>query len=125
MFPTKAAMNSFDECNVFEEAAQLSVIVHDNKLNDSNDEAFSINTVCNCRSRFDKFVYFNRPRTHGVRDREPSRIPKKRIIRILKKSRKVSTSEKANRSLPECIFLQVKLVKKFMHMESDVRIKEQ
>ena len=83
------------------------------------------NTVCNCRSRFDKFVYFNRPRTHGVRDREPSRIPKKRIIRILKKSRKVSTSEKANRSLPECIFLLVKLVKKFMHMESDVRIKEQ
>ena len=67
MFPTKAAMNSFDECNVFEEAAQLSVIAHDNKLNDSNDEAFSINTVWNCRSRYDKFVYFNRPRTHGIR----------------------------------------------------------
>ena len=91
MFPTKAAMNSFDECNVFEEAAQLSVIVHDNKLNDSNDEAFSINTVCNCRSRYDKFVCFNRPRTHGirVRDRKPSRIPKKRITRVLKKSWKV------------------------------------
>ena len=91
MFPTKAAMNSFDECNVFEEAAQLSVIVHDNKLNDSNDEAFSINTVWNCRSRYDKFVYFNRPRTHGirVRDRKPSRIPKKRTTRVLKKSWKV------------------------------------
>ena len=91
MSSTKAAMNSFDECKVFEEAAQLSVIVYDNKLNNSNDEAFSINTVCNCRSRYDKFVYFNRPRTHGirVRDREPSRIPKKRITRILKKSRKV------------------------------------
>ena len=85
------AVNSLDECNVLEKAAQLSVIVYDNKLNNSNDEAFSINTVCNCRSRYDKFVYFNRPRTHGirVRDREPSRIPKKRITRILKKSRKV------------------------------------
>ena len=91
MSSAKAAVNSFDECNVFEKAAQLSVIVHDNKLNNSNDEAFSINTVRNCRSRYDKFVYFNRPRTHGirVRDREPSRIPKKRITRILKKSRKV------------------------------------
>ena len=71
----KAAVNSFDECNVFEKAAQLSVIVYDNKLNNSNDEAFSINTVCNCRSRYDKFVYFNRPRTHGirVRDRELQR----------------------------------------------------
>ena len=91
MSSAKAAVNSFDKCNVFEKAAQLSVIVYDNKLNNSNDEAFSINTVCNCRSRYDKFVYFNRPRTHGirVRDREPSRIPKKRITRILKKSRKV------------------------------------
>ena len=127
MSSAKAAVNSFDECNLFKKAAQLSVIVYDNKLNNSNDEAFSINTVCNCRSRYDNFVYFNRPRTHGIRirDREPSRIPKKRITRILKKSRKVSTSGKANRSLPECIFLQVKLLKKFMHMESDVRIKEQ
>ena len=69
MSSTKAAVNSFDECNVFEKAAQLSVIVYDNKLNDSNDEAFSINTVCNCRSRYDNFVYFNRPRTHGIRVR--------------------------------------------------------
>ena len=46
MSPTKAAVNSFDECKVFEKAAQLSVIVYDNKLNDSNDEAFSTNTVC-------------------------------------------------------------------------------
>ena len=43
MSSTKAAMNSFDECKVFEEAAQLSVIVYDNKLNNSNHEAFSIN----------------------------------------------------------------------------------
>ena len=91
MSSTKAAVNSFDEWNVFEKAAQSSVIVYDNKLNDSNEEAFSINTVCNCTSQYHKFVYFNRPRTHGIRvcDREPSRIPKKRISRILKKSRKV------------------------------------
>ena len=89
MSSTKAAVNSLDECNVLEKAAQLSVIVYDNKLNKSNDEAFSVNIVSNCRSRFDKFVYFNRPRTHGVRGREPRRIPKKRITRILKKSRKV------------------------------------
>ena len=102
------------------------------KLNNRNDEAFSINTVCNCRSRYDRFVYFNHPRTHGVRvrDREPSRIPKKRITRILKKSRKVRLyfeclSEKAYRSLPQCIFLQIKLVKKYRHRESDVRKKEQ
>ena len=132
MFSTKAAVNSFDECNVFEKAAILSVIVFDIKLYNSNDEAFSINTVCNCRSRYDNFVYFNRPRTLGIRvcDRKPSRIPKKRSTRILKKSRKVRvyfepTSEKAYRSLPECIFLQIKLVKKYMHMESAVRIKEE
>ena len=78
MSPTKATVNSFDECKVFEKAAQLSVIVYDNKLNDSNDEAFSTNTVCYCRSRYNKFVYFNRPRTHSIRvcDREPRRIPK-------------------------------------------------
>ena len=35
------------------------------------------------------------------------------------------TSEKANQSLPECTFLQIKLVKKYMHMESNLRIKEQ
>ena len=91
MSSTKAAVNSLDECNVFEKAAQLSVIVYDNKLNNSNDEAFSINTVCNCRSRYDKFVYFSCSRIYGIRvqDCEPSRIPKKRITHILQKSRKV------------------------------------
>ena len=91
MSSPKPTMNSFDVCNVFERAAQLSVIVLDNKLHNSNDEAFSKNAVCNCRSRHDKFVYFNRPRTHDirVRDREPRRTPNKRITRILKKSRKI------------------------------------
>ena len=49
-FVYNVIMLSIDERNVFEKAAQLSVIVYDNKLNNSNDEAFSINTVCNCRS---------------------------------------------------------------------------
>ena len=40
MSSAKAAVNSFDECNVFERAAQLSVIVYDNRLNNSNDEVF-------------------------------------------------------------------------------------
>ena len=89
MSSAKAAVNSFDECNVFEKAAQFFVIVCDNKLNNNKDEAFSINKSVTVD--LDKFVYFNRPLTHGirVRDREPSRIPKKRITRILKKSRKV------------------------------------
>ena len=78
----------FLKATVFEKAAQLSVLVYDNKLNDRNNEAFSTNTVCNCRSRYDKFVYFNCARTHGIRvcDREPSRIPKKRISRILERN---------------------------------------
>ena len=36
MSSTKAVVNCFDECHVFEKAAQLSVIVYDNKLNNSN-----------------------------------------------------------------------------------------
>ena len=128
----KAAVNSFDEGNVFEKAAQLSVIVYDNKLNNRNDEAFSINTVCNCRSRYDKFVYFNRPSTHGirVRDREPSRIPKRRVTRILKKSRKVRRLLRTyiRKSIPKASRMHLftnKAREKYTHMESDVRIKEQ
>ena len=56
MSSAKAAVISSDECNVFEKAAQLSVIVYDNKPNNSNDEAFSINTIYSSRSRYDKFV---------------------------------------------------------------------
>ena len=67
MSSSEAAVNSFDECNVFEKAVQIFVIVYDKKLNYSNDEAFSVSTGCNCKSRYDKFVYFNRPRTHGIR----------------------------------------------------------
>ena len=132
MSSAKAAVNSFDESNVFEKAAQLSVIVYDNKLNKSNDEAFSTSTFCNCRSRYDKFVYFNRPRTRGirVRDREPSRIPKKRITHIMKKSRKVwrllrTYIRKSILKSSRMHLFTNKAHEKFMHMESDVRVKEQ
>ena len=124
MSSAKAGVNSFDESNVFERAARL--------FNNSNDEAFLINTFCNCRSRYDKFVYFNRPRTHGirVRDREPSRIPKKRITRILKKSRKVRRLLRTyiRKSIPKSSRMHLftnKAREKYMHMESNVGIKEQ
>ena len=132
MSSAKAVVNSFDECNVFERAAQSSVIVYDNKLNNSNDEVFSINTVCNCRSRYDKFVYLNRLRTHSirVRDREPSRILKERTTRILKISRKVRRLLRTyiRKSIPKSSRMHLftnKAREKYMHMESNVGIKEQ
>ena len=45
MSSAKTSVNSFDECNVFEKAAQLSVIVYDNKRKNSNDVAFSVQSV--------------------------------------------------------------------------------
>ena len=84
MSSTRAAMNTFHECDLFNKATQLSVIA-----SDENDESFLIG---NCRSRYDKFLYFTRHmRTHAVRvrDREPSRIPHKKISSILQKSRNV------------------------------------
>ena len=45
MSSAKNSVNSFDECNVFEKAAQLSVIVYDNKRKNSNDVAFSVQSV--------------------------------------------------------------------------------
>ena len=132
MSSAKAAVNSVAKCNVFEKAAQLSVIVYDNKLKNSYDEAFSVNTVCNYRSRYDNFFYFNRPRTHGIRirDREPSRISKKRITRILKKSRKVRRLLRTyiRKSIPKSTRMHLftnKAREIYMHMESDLRIKEQ
>ena len=56
MSSTKAVMNSLNECTFFEKAAQLSDIVQDNKLNGNNDETFSINTICNCRSQYNKII---------------------------------------------------------------------
>lgn len=85
MSSTRAAMNTFEECDLFEKAMQFSVISHD----DDDDESFLIK---NCRSQYEKFLYFTRhTRNHAVRvrDREPSRIPHKKISSILQKSKNV------------------------------------
>ena len=98
---------------------------YDNKLNNSKMKHFQqIQSVTVDLDSTNLFILIALVRMVFVIVSPAESVPKKRIIRILKKSRKVSTSEKANRSLPECIFLQVKLVKKYMRMESDVRIKE-
>ena len=89
MSSTLAAMNTFDECDLFEKAMQFSVIAHDDD-DDDDDESF---LTKNCRSRYEKFLYSTcHTRTHAVRvrDREPSRIPYKKISSILHKSRNVS-----------------------------------
>lgn len=78
-----STQDAFDECDIFDKAIQLSVIVHD------NNEPISIK---NCRSRYEKFVHLSRhTRTRAVRirDREPSRIPLRKITSILHKSRNV------------------------------------
>ena len=85
MSSTRAAMNTFDECDLFDKAMQLSVIAYD----DDDDESLLIK---NCRSRYEKFLYLIRhTRTHAVRgrDREPSRISRKKISSTLHKSRNV------------------------------------
>ena len=86
VYLTRGAMNTFHECDLFEKSTQLPVIVNDD---DDDDESFLIG---NCRSRYEKFLYSTRhTRTHAVRvrNREPSRIPHKKISSILHKSRNV------------------------------------
>ena len=89
MSSTRAAMNTFDECDLFEKAMQFSVIAHDDNDDDADDESFFTK---NCRSRYEKFLYLTgHTSTHDVRvrDREPSRIRHKKISSILHKSRNV------------------------------------
>ena len=67
---------------------------------------------------------------HGICDREPSRIPKKRITRILQKSRKVRRLLRTyiRKSIPKSSRMHLftnKAREKYMHMESNVGIKEQ
>lgn len=65
--------------NIFEKAAQLSVIVEiDNKE--------SINDL-QLRPRYAKFAYCKSVKGHHQRNREPSRIPVKRLSQGLHKSR--------------------------------------
>ena len=76
---------------LFDKAIQLSVIAHDMMKSHFKKK--------NCRSRYEKFLYLTRhTRTHAVRvrDREPSRIPRKKISSILQKSRNVRTCVKKN-----------------------------
>ena len=114
MSSIKAAVNSFYECNVVEEAAQLSVIVYDNMLNNSNDEAFSIN-IQSVTVDLDTKMFF-------------ILIALVCMVFVIVSPAEYQRKEwhvfwRNPGSLPECIFLQMKLVKKYMHMESDVRIK--
>jgi len=70
------------DCNVLERAEQLSVI-------NCNVQIISINTI---RSRRERFIYskeHNVQQGTRVRDREPSRIPVKKINTVLHKSRKI------------------------------------
>ena len=78
------ATDVYINCNVLEKAEQLCVINY-------NAEFISINDI---RSRKGKFLYskqhkLNIHQAAHVRDREPSRVPAKRINKILHKSRKL------------------------------------
>jgi len=78
----KYIMQVFIDCNALEKAEQLTVI-------NCNAQLISIK---NNRSRREKFIYYkdhNVGQPAHVRDREPSRIPVKRINAICRKSRKL------------------------------------
>ena len=83
---TKSFVDSLEnDCDVFEKAVQLSVVVHHNKEPHLLDE---------CRSRYAKFLIHqyveHKPRVvTRTRDRAPSRIPVKRLARLMHKSRKI------------------------------------
>lgn len=72
-------LNAFNNCNLFEKGAQLSVVV-------DVDNEESINDL-QLRSRYAKFVYCKCVGGRPKRDREPSRIPVKQLSRALHKSR--------------------------------------
>jgi len=102
------SLNSYD-CDIFEKASELSV-----NTDEKDSQFISIKT---CRSRYAKFIYYNRIKYnyyecdvytssnsrynyqiplnyHAVRDREPSRIPVRRLTRALYKSRKIRRLER-------------------------------
>ena len=76
--PVKRLKRSLQE-NIFEKAAQRSVIVEINNKESVND--------LQLRSRYAKFVYCKCVRGRRHRDRDPSRIPVKQLSRDLHKSR--------------------------------------
>ena len=71
LFIERAFSNTFNDCNIFEKAEQLSFLVQAEES--TNDP----------RSRFEQFIYFEgvKGRPHKLGDREPSRIPVKQLAR--------------------------------------------
>ena len=80
---TQANMNILPDCNVFNKGEELSVVLN----NDVIKNNYIYVSTKNHRSRYDKFVVGHS--CIHVRDREPSRIPVKKIKCILNKSRKI------------------------------------
>ena len=75
----EAISNTFNECNIFEKAEQLSPLV---QVEESTNYP---------RSRIEQFIYFEgvKRRRHKLVDREPSRIPVKQLTCAFGKSRKI------------------------------------
>ena len=74
MSSTRAATNTFDECDLFEKAMQFSVI------EDDDDDDYGSFSIKNRRSRYEKFLCLTRhTHTHAVRvrDREPQNTTQK------------------------------------------------
>ena len=86
--PTRAMLNVVGKCNVLGEAMQPFV-------HHQHDGVVKIKYREELRSRYAKFVYCNHNRVvrecHVLRcrDREPSRIPVKKLKRLSQKSRKL------------------------------------
>ena len=77
----QAFMDVFLDCNILDKAEELSVV-----LNSDIDKNNYV-SIKDLRSRYDKFV-IGHYCVH-IRNREPSRIPVKRITRVLNKSRNI------------------------------------
>ena len=75
----EAIANTFNDCNIFEKAEQLSLLV---QVEESTNYP---------RSRFEQFIYFEGVKRCRLKlvDREPSRIPVKQLARAFGKSRKI------------------------------------
>lgn len=82
-------LNTFVECDIFEKTMDLSLRVHGHV---KDDMFVSIDTI-KCRSRYEKFIYYNQRRifcqchVRNRRDRAPSRVPLKKLERLSRKNR--------------------------------------
>ena len=75
----EAIANTFNDCNIFEKAEQLSLLV---QVEESTNYP---------RFQFEQFIYFEGVKRCRLKlvDREPSRIPVKQLARAFGKSRKI------------------------------------